>query len=96
MPLVGVQMKKSLLTVKRFIAKHHGSPVPKYFSETKDFPNNTQLAIAIIHNGTTKFYGIKLVNDTIFTIDNHDNVFEIGSISEVITATLLADMVVNN
>jgi len=66
------------------------------FAETKDFPNNTQLAIAIIHNGTTKFYGIKRVNDTILTIDNHDNVFEIGSISKVFTATLLADMVVNN
>lgn len=66
------------------------------FAETKDFPNNTQLAIAIIHNGTTKFYGIKRVNDTILTIDNQDNVFEIGSISKVFTATLLADMVVNN
>ena len=66
------------------------------FAETKDFPNNTQLAIAIIQNGTTNFYGIKRKNDTINTIDNHDSIFEIGSISKVFTAILLADMVVNN
>lgn len=65
------------------------------FAETKEFPNNTQLAIAILHNGTTNFYGIKRENDTIFTIDNHGSVFEIGSISKIFTATLLADMVVN-
>ncbi|GBF18203.1 MULTISPECIES: serine hydrolase domain-containing protein [Arenibacter] len=66
------------------------------FAETKDFPNNTQLSLAIIKDGTTKFYGVKRENDTIFTINNHDGVFEIGSISKVFTATLLADMVVNN
>lgn len=66
------------------------------FAESKDFPNNTQLSLAIIKDGTTKFYGVKRENDTIFTINNHDGVFEIGSISKVFTATLLADMVVNN
>lgn len=66
------------------------------FAESKDFPNNTQLSFAIIKDGTTKFYGVKRENDTIFTVDNHDNVFEIGSISKVFTATLLADLVVTN
>ncbi|MCK0147437.1 beta-lactamase family protein [Arenibacter sp. F26102] len=66
------------------------------YAESKDFPNNTQLSFAIIKDGITKFYGIKRENDTIFTIDNHDGVFEIGSISKVFTATILADMVVNN
>ena len=65
------------------------------YSESKDFPNNTQLSFAIIKGGTTKFYGIKRKNDTIFSIDNHDGVFEIGSISKVFTATLLAHLVVN-
>ena len=65
------------------------------FAETKDFPNNTQLSFAIIKDGITTFYGIKRENDTIITIDNHENVFEIGSISKVFTATLLADLVVN-
>lgn len=65
------------------------------FAETKDFPNNTQLAIAIIMDGRTNFYGIKRENDTIISIDNRGSVFEIGSISKVFTATLLADLVVN-
>ncbi|WP_157943705.1 MULTISPECIES: serine hydrolase domain-containing protein [Arenibacter] len=66
------------------------------YAEAKDFPNNTQLSFAIIKNGTTKFYGIERKNDTIFTVDNHDGVFEIGSISKVFTASLLANLVVNN
>lgn len=66
------------------------------YAETKDFPNNTQLSFAIIKDGTTKFYGVKRENDTIFTVDNHDGVFEIGSISKVFTATLLANLVVDN
>lgn len=65
------------------------------FAETKDFPNNTQLAISLIKNGRTKFYGVKRENDTIITIDNHEGIFEIGSISKVFTATILADLVVN-
>lgn len=78
-------------------AQHITELQAKYiFAETKEFPNNTQLAIAILQNGTTNFYGIKREYDTIFPIDNHDSVFEIGSISKVFTATLLADMVVNN
>jgi CubicO group peptidase (beta-lactamase class C family) len=65
------------------------------FAETKDFPNNTQLAIAIINDGRANYYGIKRDNDTIITIDNQEGIFEIGSISKVFTATLLADMVLN-
>ena len=78
-------------------AQHITELQSKYiFAETKEFPNNTQLSFAIIKDGITKFYGVKRENDTIFTVDNHDNVFEIGSISKVFTATLLADLVVNN
>lgn len=66
------------------------------YAESKDFPNNTQLSLALIKNGTAQFYGIKRKNDTIVTIDNHDGVFEIGSISKVFTATLLADLVVDH
>src|SRR5690606_32838891 len=35
------------------------------FSQAKDFPNNTQLSIAIIQNGKTNYYGIVKTNDTI-------------------------------
>lgn len=63
------------------------------FSKAKDFPNNTQLSIAIIQNGKTNYYGVINLNDTIKPIENHNRVFEIGSITKVFTATVLASLV---
>ena len=54
------------------------------FELTKGFPNNTELAIGLIEKGQTNYYGIKIQNDTVKTIDNHQDVFEIGSISKVL------------
>ena len=65
------------------------------FRNSQDLPNQTQIAIAIIEGGDTKFYGVKRENDTIFTVENHESVFEIGSISKVFTSTLLADFALN-
>lgn len=61
-----------------------------------DFPNNTQLSIAIIKNGEVSFSGLKNKNDTILWVSNHKNIFEIGSITKVFTSTLLAKLVVDN
>jgi len=61
-------------------------------TEAKGFFNQTQLSIAIIKNGQPEFYGVKIENDTLFSVENKDQVFEIGSISKVFTATLLADL----
>lgn len=63
------------------------------FSKTKDFPNNTQLSIAIIQNGKTNYYGVLKLNDTIKSIENQTKVFEIGSITKVFTSTILASLV---
>ena len=63
------------------------------FSKTKDFPESTQLSIAIIQNGKTNYYGIIKLNDTIRPIENQDKVFEIGSITKVFTSTVLASLV---
>lgn len=63
------------------------------FSLVQDFPNYTQLAIAIIENGKTKNYGIIKINDTVKPIENRNKVFEIGSITKVFTATVLASLV---
>lgn len=65
------------------------------FNNTKSFPNNTQLAIAVIRKGEINFVGIKRINDTIKLVENHDRIFEIGSITKVFTATLLANYVVD-
>ncbi|PCJ65295.1 MAG: penicillin-binding protein [Bacteroidetes bacterium] len=64
------------------------------FEQVKSFPNGTELSIAIIDKGKVKFIGIKRTNDTIQLTENHQNLFEIGSISKVFTATLLANFVI--
>lgn len=66
------------------------------FNHSKVFPNNTQLAFAFIENGNVMYYGAEKRNDSIFTIQNHQNAFEIGSITKVFTSTLLADFVLEN
>jgi CubicO group peptidase (beta-lactamase class C family) len=65
------------------------------FENTNMFPNQTQLALALIENGKVKFYGIKRSNDEIVNAQNSSSIFEIGSISKVFTSTLLAGFVVD-
>ncbi|MDH7448462.1 serine hydrolase domain-containing protein [Aquimarina sp. 2201CG14-23] len=66
------------------------------FEKIKFFPNKTQISIAIIENKRVNFYGVKREKDKIISIENHDRVFEIGSISKVFTSTLLASLVLDN
>ena len=65
------------------------------FNNSKNFPNQTQISIAFIKDGEVNYFGIHKIKDSISTIQNHNSVFEIGSISKVFTATLLANFVVN-
>ena len=65
------------------------------FEGAKVFPAETQLAFAIIKEGVVSYYGVKRLADKLTTIDNHNSIFEIGSISKVFTSTLLAGMVVD-
>ena len=63
------------------------------FTTLKAFPSNTQFSIAIIENGSARFFGAKRQQDTVISIENHQQVFEIGSITKVFTSTLLAELV---
>jgi len=63
---------------------------------TKDFPNNTQLSIAVLKNNNVKYYGIIIQNDTIKSIKNQNKIFEIGSITKVFTSSVLASLVIDN
>lgn len=65
------------------------------FDNTKVFPNNTQLAVALISSSDVEHLGILKEEDIIKKISNEDKLYEIGSISKVFTATLLADLVIN-
>lgn len=81
------------LTIKNGLITKEQSEV--IFESAKIFPNNTQIAIAIIKDGKANYYGINKVNDTVSTIDNQKSIFEIGSISKVFTSTLLANSVID-
>lgn len=64
------------------------------FSKTDNFPNNTQVSIAIVTDSGTVYVGVISRNDTTLSVHNRDVHFEIGSITKLLTATLLADFVV--
>jgi len=63
------------------------------FEKAKIFLDNTQFSIGIIRNGNISYYGVKRSNDTLLNVDNHRDIFEIGSITKVFTSTLLADFI---
>ncbi len=63
------------------------------FKNSKVFPNETQFFIALIKNGKANFVGVKRNNDTISETENHRNVFEIGSLTKIFTATILSNLV---
>lgn len=63
------------------------------FSKTKDFPENTQVSIAVIKDGKTNYYGILKSDKTVKPSENQNKVFEIGSLTKVFTSTVLASLV---
>lgn len=75
------------------------SIAPRQKSQVLDsisqFPNGTQFAIALIQGEETRFIGLERDDDRVFPIENLNSAFEIGSITKVFTATLLADFVLS-
>ncbi|MFW1966192.1 serine hydrolase [Acinetobacter guillouiae] len=63
------------------------------FSNSQNFPNNTQLSIAVVQNQKVKYYGVIKTEGMIKPIENQNKVFEIGSITKVFTSTVLASLV---
>jgi len=65
------------------------------FKKSKYFPNNTQISFAFINGDNVNYYGIKRQNDSILYLNNYQSIFEIGSITKLFTANLLAKSVIN-
>ena len=63
------------------------------YANSKDFPENTQLSIAVLKNGKVSFYGVQIVDDKLIPIENQNSIFEIGSLTKVFTSTVLANLV---
>lgn len=61
----------------------------------KDFPENTQLSIALVNDTLVNYLGFKKQTDSLICVNNKDSIFEIGSITKVFTSLLLADFVCN-
>lgn len=59
-----------------------------------EFPEQTQFAVGIIENGEVSFTGSLKEQDGIVAVNNKKSIFEIGSISKVFTATLLANAII--
>lgn len=57
------------------------------------FPNYTQISVGIFSDSIVEYFGVIRYNDTIYEIQNKDEVFEIGSIAKVFNGTILAKYV---
>ena len=66
------------------------------FHTLQYLPNQSQIAIAVTDNDKTDYYGAIRQDNAIKPTDNKSKIFEIGSITKVFTATILADMVTNH
>ncbi len=66
------------------------------FEKTKYFPNGSELSLAFINGDSINYYGVIRRNDSIVNINNRQHIFEIGSITKIFTANLLAKAVVDN
>ncbi|NGP88091.1 serine hydrolase domain-containing protein [Fodinibius halophilus] len=82
------------LAINKLVTDNKVSPEQKdsIASVLKYYPNNTQLAIAIINDSTATFYGALRKQDTLKTIENRDRVFEIGSLTKVFTSALMVHL----
>ncbi len=66
------------------------------YSKVKDYPNGTELSIAIISDSIPKFIGLVREQDSIKYVENHHTLFEIGSVSKVLTSTILSNLIVED
>ena len=83
----------ALSLTKNSISKLQQEYIYEY---SKGFHNHSELAIGLIKNGVVCYYGVRKLNDTIRYVDNPKSQFEIGSVTKVFTASLLAHMVLED
>ncbi len=62
------------------------------FSKLKDYPDQTELSLAFIEDSAARYYGFIVRNDSLIATNLENRVFEVGSITKLFTATLLAEM----
>lgn len=80
-------------TTENHIQAYPKQIAEKIFAATRTFPENTHVAIAVVEPKQTQYYGVHKHDNKIHEKANQDLVFGIGSISKVMTATVLAELV---
>lgn len=65
------------------------------YKQAQGLPNQVEVAIALVEAGELSYVGIKRIDDSTYIRENSRRVFEIGSITKVFTATLLAQQVLD-
>jgi CubicO group peptidase (beta-lactamase class C family) len=60
------------------------------YQQLRKFPNGVEVAIALIEGDSVRYLGVKRVDDSLTYTQNANALFEIGSITKVFTASLLA------
>ena len=73
----------------------HAEIIKEYEEGLKQLPDQTQIAIALIENGRTSYYGLIKNENAIQPIDNADSSFEIGSVTKAFTGNILAQLVLD-
>ncbi len=63
---------------------------------TKDFPDETQLSIALVDDTMVNYLGFIKEKESLSCVNNKDSVYEIGSITKIFTTFLLSDFVSNH
>ena len=80
-------------TTENYIQSYPKNLAEKIFAATRTFPENTQVAIAVLDPSKTQYLGVHKHDNKIHEKANQDLVFGIGSITKVFTATVLAELV---
>lgn len=98
MGFVLLSCSKKLATVNKSEGDRLTYPVDERQSKLlsnriKSFPNSTELSVGLIKNGEVHFVGLTRKHDSIQFTENHKSAFEIGSLTKVFTATLLASLI---
>ena len=68
----------------------------KIYQATRTFPEQTQVAIAVLDQDQIHYYGVQKHKEKIQAQANQDKVFAIGSLTKVMTSTILAELVTQN
>ncbi|MDN5286390.1 MAG: hypothetical protein JWR38_2664 [Mucilaginibacter sp.] len=71
----------------------HSNIIDSITDKLIGLPDQTEVSIAIIKNGSTRFLGFLKKEGSLTQTDNKDAAFEIGSITKVFTANILAQLV---